>query len=78
MRIYVQPEGRSFRLWCGDGKMADFPAGPRLFRAPPIPDIQFQHASHADAERDAVLLRRYIDQTHSRQQTKKELREAAE
>ncbi len=78
MRIYVQTEGRSFRLWCSDSRMADCPAGPRLFRAPPLPDIQFLHPVQADAERDALLLKRYVDQTHSRQQTKKELRAAGE
>lgn len=35
-------------------------AGPRLFRAPPHPDIKFRHDSLTDAERDADKLRAYF------------------
>lgn len=62
MKIYVQPDGPNFLLWCADGKMADAPAGPRLFRAPPIPDVRFSHPDPFLAERDASLLRLYLDQ----------------
>ena len=78
MKIFVQPDGQSFRLWCSDGRMSPSPAGPRLFRAPPLPDIQFQHPLLPDAERDAAVLRRYIEQTHPKTQSKKELRAAGE
>lgn len=64
MKIHVQPEGRSFRLWCSDGRMTPMPAGPRLFRAPPLPDIQFTHDLRVDAQKAALTLQRYVDQTH--------------
>ncbi len=37
------------------------PAGPRLFRSPPYPDIRFSHDNQADAERDARKLREYLE-----------------
>jgi hypothetical protein len=37
------------------------PAGPRLFRAQPWPDIQFQHDTQEAAERDAAKLRAYLE-----------------
>lgn len=36
-------------------------AGPRLFRAPPHPDISFQHLSKSGAETDAGKLRAYLE-----------------
>lgn len=36
------------------------PAGPRLFRAPPHPDIQFTHSDPESAERDAEKLRAHM------------------
>jgi hypothetical protein len=44
--------------------MAAMPAGQRLFRAPPIPDIAFSHSNMEEALRDAVRLTKYIDETH--------------
>lgn len=78
MKILVHPEGQRFRLMCADNRMSVMPAGGRLFRAPPIPDIQFTHDLAANAAKDALTLQRYVDQTHGKQQTKKELREAAQ
>lgn len=40
-------------------------AGPRLFRAPPHPDIRFQHASQEAADRDAQILREYLSRVTS-------------
>lgn len=37
------------------------PAGPRLFRAPPHPDIRFQHETHEAAAKDAATLRQYLE-----------------
>lgn len=37
------------------------PAGPRLFRAPPHPDIAFTHCTAESAERDAAALRVYLN-----------------
>lgn len=36
-------------------------AGPRLFRAPPHPDIKWRHATQDAANTDAATLRRYFD-----------------
>lgn len=74
MKIVVRPSGHNFRLWCSDGRMSDFPAGPRLFRAPPLPDIQFTHALLPDAERDAVLLRKYVEEKHDIKQSKSDIK----
>ncbi len=57
------------------GRMSAMPAGPRLFRGPPHPLIQFSHATLAEAEQDAATLRRYLDALPARKQTKKEIRE---
>ncbi len=37
------------------------PAGPRLFRAPPHPEIAFAHDTPEAAEADAQKLRAYLD-----------------
>lgn len=42
------------------------PAGPRLFRAAPHPDIAFSHADKAAAEKDAATLRRYLEELSQR------------
>lgn len=42
------------------------PAGPRLFRAPPWPDIAFEHSTAEAASHDAALLQRYLDDAHAR------------
>ncbi len=42
------------------------PAGPRLFRAPPWPDIAFEHDNEAAASHDAGLLQRYLDEVHAK------------
>lgn len=36
------------------------PAGERLFRAPPWPEIRFVHDTMGGAEKDAATLREYI------------------
>lgn len=54
--------------------MAAMPAGPRLFRAPPLPDIQFTHALLPDAERDASLLRKYVEEKFAVKQSKSDLK----
>lgn len=46
-------------------------AGPRIFRAPPHPDIQFSHDSQADAESDAQTLRDYLAGLPQKKMTKK-------
>lgn len=37
------------------------PAGPRLFRSAPTPDIEFHHYTEESANRDASALQDYID-----------------
>lgn len=37
------------------------PAGPRLFRAPPHPDIRFSHETAEAADKDAATLRQYLE-----------------
>lgn len=74
MTITVRPDGQRFRLWVHDNRMGPMPAGDRLFRAPPIPDIKFDHALLADAERDAAKLRTYMATTGGKIQSKKEIR----
>lgn len=37
------------------------PAGPRLFRAPPWPDVRWSHDTAEAAEQDAQALRDYLD-----------------
>jgi hypothetical protein len=50
------------------------PAGPRLFRAPPHPDIQFSHETQAQAEAAATKLRAYIEATWGKQPSKAKAR----
>lgn len=50
------------------------PAGPRLFRAPPHPDIRFTHDSEAAAEKDAAVLREYIARTWGAKHDRKKAR----
>lgn len=51
------------------------PAGPRLFRAPPYPEIQFRHAEIEQAEADASKLRAYLATLTPRKQSKQAIRE---
>ncbi len=55
--------------------MRPMPAGPRLFRGPPHPDVEFAHARKGDAQAAIVLLNQYFA-TIQKGPTKKELREA--
>lgn len=51
-------DGRYHLMCASYGTVA--PAGPRLFRSPPHPRIQFVHDSAEQAEHDAQLLREYL------------------
>ncbi len=55
--------------------MGPMPAGPRLFRGPPHPDVEFSHARKGDAEIAMRAINEYLS-TIKKQPTKKELREA--
>jgi hypothetical protein len=59
--IFVEPSGTDHVLMVRDGLMSPSPAGPRLFRASPHPDISFRHPDRLTAERDAEILRNYLD-----------------
>lgn len=51
-------------------------AGPRMFRAPPHPDVQFTgHESEAQASKDCEKLRQYLDALPTKKPSKKKLRE---
>jgi hypothetical protein len=65
VKIFIRQEEQSFRLWCSDQRMSDAPCGPRLFRAPPIPDIAFTHDNQLVAIRDAERLMKYIADNHT-------------
>lgn len=41
------------------------PAGERLFRSRPYPDVQFCHADEATANEHAARLQAYLDDCHS-------------
>jgi hypothetical protein len=60
-RIFVQfdLDTESYDLMC-ESHNRTMPAGPRLFRAPPHPRVQFHHASLTEAEKDAREMRTYL------------------
>lgn len=75
MTITVHPNvdtGRFF-LMVEDGCMRPMPAGPRIFKAEPHPDVKFIHPTRESAEADADKLRAYLEKLEPRRQTKKEL-----
>ncbi len=47
-------------LMCDCGRMSPTPAGTRLFRAKPHPEIEFRHATPDGAEAAAAKLRTYL------------------
>lgn len=49
--------------------------GPRIFRAPPHPEVKFRHESEAAAERDCAKIRKYLAGLDGRKVSKKTLRE---
>lgn len=52
------------------------PAGARLFRAEPWPDVKFSHEDRAAAEKDAATLRAYLERVWDGGPSKKKQREA--
>ena len=60
MKITVDQHGETFRLMATNyGYTA--PAGERLFRSPPHPDIAWVHESESSALKDAEKLQKYVD-----------------
>lgn len=47
--------------------------GPRIFRAPPHPEITFSHDTQEAAARDAATLREYLAGLPQKKMTKKKL-----
>lgn len=58
----------------GNG-MGPIPAGPRIFRAPPHPDVTFTHDTMAEAKIAQDKIEKYFAGLGKKQPTKKELRE---
>lgn len=55
------------------------PAGARLFRGAPTPDIKFKHADHIKAAEDAATLQAYINEKwQTKKQSKATLRKHEE
>lgn len=75
--IHLDFDTGRYELWCHTPGMSEMPAGERLFKAPPYPDIRFNHDNQQDAERDAALLRKYLAEVAGRKPTAKQVREAA-
>lgn len=74
-RIFISfdVEADSYDLMCeSHGRTA--PAGPRLFRAPPHPQIKFHHETMAEAEADARQMRSYLGALSTRRPSKNEVR----
>ncbi len=78
LTIFVElNEAEQYQLMCSDGCMAPAPCGPRLFRAPPHPDIQFSHPTIDAAEADARKLRVYLAGLSQKKVSKKRTAESA-
>ncbi len=80
MKIFVEfdLESERFVLMADCGRMSPTPAGQRLFRAPPHPVIEFNHATMESAEGDAQKLRAYLAQLSTKKPSKKQRQEFQE
>lgn len=74
MKVTVEGSPNGYYLVFEDDRMRRMPAGPRLFRAEPHPQISFSHSSHEAALRDAVTLTKYLEENYLKRQSKTELR----
>lgn len=52
------------------------PAGPRLFRAEPHPDVKWSHEDRGAAEKDAATLKAYLERVWGGAPSKRKQREA--
>lgn len=75
MKIFIEFDDGIYRLMCDDGRMRPMPAGERLFRAPPYPEMKFSHQTIEQAEEDAQKLRSYLAALAPRKPSKKQQRE---
>jgi hypothetical protein len=67
---YDADEGKYVLMATSHARTA--PAGVRMFRAEPWPEVQFQHDDEAPALRDAAVLRHYLDECASGKRQDKE------
>lgn len=76
MILFTQFDAESglWELYCSSKGMRAMPAGPRIFRGPPHPVVQFAHETKAAAERDAQKIREYLANLPERKISKKEIR----
>jgi hypothetical protein len=58
--VFVKKIGREYVLMTR-GFGYEVPAGGRLFKTEPWPDIQFRHSKAGTAYRDAERLQQYLD-----------------
>jgi hypothetical protein len=75
VKIFIEFDDGIYRLMCDDNRMRPMPAGARLFRAQPHPEMKFSHSTIEEAEEDAQKLRRYLEQLAPKKPTKKQQRE---
>lgn len=74
MKITVEPYHDKHVIYA-DSYGVIAAAGPRLFRAPPHPNIKFGYYNERiEAEKDAQKLRAYLDQLPAKKISKEKLR----
>jgi hypothetical protein len=68
-------ESEHWEIMCESHGLSPMPAGPRLFKAPPHPDIEFRHLEKSGAEKALSLLEKYLAALPKKGPTKKQERE---
>lgn len=64
----------TFVLMVKSPGMAPTVAGPRIFRQPPHPDVEWEHATQEGAEVDCKKVMKYLEELPARKVTKKDSR----
>lgn len=76
MTLFLKQRDDKWDIMCESHGMTAI-AGPRLFRAPPHPDIQFSgHESEARATQDCERLRTYLESLPKKKSGKTKQRQA--
>lgn len=77
MKLFIQfdLDTEHWEIMCEDSRMRAMPAGPRLYKAPPHPDVEFRHLERQGAERAIATLEKYFAGLSDRKPTKKQERE---
>ncbi len=60
MRLFIESDGTEFTIMVADDRMGIMPAGPRLFRKEPWPDVMFSHTLIEDAQADMAKMKAYF------------------